>query len=314
MKTNQNNNSYKEIEEQIVQYSEHIDIPEELDFVVKRAIKEGKAAPKQKHFNFNKWSKKVAAVASIAVASFVGMTNLSPTFAKSMSDVPILGALIKVISFTQFNYHKETSDATIETPIIEGLQDKTLEEVINNRYLEENKKLFEQFKAEVTDLESSGESAHLGIDSGFEIKTNNDQILSIGRYVVNTAASSSTTITYDTLDKQNEIIITLPSLFKDNSYIEVISENIKTQMLERIAADPTQYYWVEGAPNTDDDSFSIDTFKCIDANQAFYISDAGKLIISFNKYDIAPGYMGIQEFEIPTEILQDILVSNYYIK
>ena len=81
MKTNQNNNSYKEIEEQIVQYSEHIDIPEELDFVVKGAIKEGKAAPKQKHFNFNKWSKKVAAVASIAVASFVGMTNLSPTFA-----------------------------------------------------------------------------------------------------------------------------------------------------------------------------------------------------------------------------------------
>ena len=34
MKTNQNNNSYKEIEEQIVQYSEHIDIPEELDFVI----------------------------------------------------------------------------------------------------------------------------------------------------------------------------------------------------------------------------------------------------------------------------------------
>ena len=76
----------------------------------------------------------------------------------------------------------------------------------------------------------------------------------------------------------------------------------------------SHFYWVEGAPNTDDDSFSIDNFECIDANQAFYISDAGKLIISFNKYDIAPGYMGIQEFEIPTEILQDILVSNYYIK
>ncbi|MDU5177028.1 RsiV family protein, partial [Clostridium sp.] len=40
----------------------------------------------------------------------------------------------------------------------------------------------------------------------------------------------------------------------------------------------------------------------------------GKLVISFDKYEVAPGYMGVVEFVIPTEILSDSLVSNEYIK
>jgi len=38
------------------------------------------------------------------------------------------------------------------------------------------------------------------------------------------------------------------------------------------------------------------------------------LVISFDKYEVGPGYMGIQEFEIPTEVIADILVSNEYIR
>lgn len=45
------------------------------------------------------------------------------------------------------------------------------------------------------------------------------------------------------------------------------------------------------------------------ANQSFYITDQGKLMISFDKYVVAPGYMGIQEFEIPTDVLQDVFLT-----
>jgi len=57
----------------------------------------------------------------------------------------------------------------------------------------------------------------------------------------------------------------------------------------------------------------MEDFKAITAKQQFYISDKGKLVISFDKYEVAPGYMGVVEFEIPTEVLQNILVSNKYI-
>jgi hypothetical protein len=37
-------------------------------------------------------------------------------------------------------------------------------------------------------------------------------------------------------------------------------------------------------------------------------------VISFNKYEVAPGYIGTPKFEIPTEAITDILVGNEYIK
>lgn len=52
----------------------------------------------------------------------------------------------------------------------------------------------------------------------------------------------------------------------------------------------------------------------ISANQNFYINEEVKFVISFDKYEVAPGYMGVQEFVVPTEAITDILVSNQYIK
>jgi hypothetical protein len=149
------------------------------------------------------------------------------------------------------------------------------------------------------------------VDSGYVIKTDNDDILSIGHYIVNTVGSSSTVFKYDTIDKKNEVLITLPSLFKDNSYIETISENIKEQMLENNKLDESKFYWVEGIEGEVDDSL---LFKTISDTQNFYINDDAKLVISFDKYEVAPGYMGVLEFVIPTDILTDILVGNEYIR
>lgn len=151
-----------------------------------------------------------------------------------------------------------------------------------------------------------GEDGHLKIESGYEIKTETNQILSIGRYVEETMASSATTIHYDTIDKQNQLLITLPSLFKDNSYIEVISENIKQQMRQQMEEDESKVYWIEPS--------DPDAFTTIKENQNFYINADNQLVISFNEYEVAPGYMGAVEFIIPTEELQGVLVSNEYLK
>lgn len=150
---------------------------------------------------------------------------------------------------------------------------------------------------------------NLGVESGYTVKTDTDRILSIGRYVVNTVGSSSTTMKYDTIDKKNEILITLPSLFKDDKYIDVISENIKEQMIEENRADKKKFYWVEGI----EQNGTVELFNKILSEQNFYINPEGKLVISFDKYEVAPGYMGIVEFIIPTEAISGLLVSKDYI-
>ncbi|WP_352420438.1 DUF3298 domain-containing protein [Proteiniborus sp.] len=294
--------SNKKVEELKRQYMD-IPIPEKLDFIVRKTLKDGGIKDMKKN-NKYKWISAAAAVAIIFTASI----NISPSFAETLSEVPVIKGLVKVLTFREYKVDEDNYNADIKVPAVEGLENKDLENSLNKKYIEENKKLYEDFMADVEDLKANG-GGHLGIDSGYEVKADNDKILSIGRYVVNTAASSSTVFKFDTIDKENQVLITLPSLFKDDSYIDVISENIIEQMKEQMKADEGKVYWIEGYVEEDPTS----AFEKISSDQNFYITENNKLVISFNKYDVAPGYMGVVEFEIPTDAISNILVSNEYI-
>ena len=210
---------------------EATEIPSELEDVVNAAIQKAKASQKKRPF-LKQWTIGAAAAAAL----FIGSINVSPSFAQAMANVPVLGAIVDVFTVQQLTVDKETYQANVATPAIEGLEDEGLQASLNEKYLEENKVLFEQFEQEASELEKAG-GGHLGIDTGYEVKTDNDQLLSIARYEVNTVGSSSTTMKYDTLDKQNSILITLPSLFKDDQYVDAISSYIVGEMERQMEAD-----------------------------------------------------------------------------
>lgn len=281
---------------------ENIEIPDELEFLVRTTIKEQEKKMKRK----NIINKSVIA-AAVAGVVFVGSINLSSEISYALSEVPVLGSIVRVLTFKTFELKDNNFDAELKTPAIEGLDSK-LEAMLNEKYLDENQKLYDDFMKEIDELKKADmDEAHMGIASGYEVKTDTDKLLVIGRYVVNTAGSSSTTIKYDTIDKQNKLLITLPSLFKDEAYIDIISENIKAQMKEQMK-DENNVYWLE------DEMMGDENFSKIDKNQSFYITKDNQLVIAFDKYEVAPGYMGNPEFIIPSEILKDALVSEEYIK
>lgn len=281
---------------------ENIEIPDELEFLVRTTIKEQEKKMKRK----NIINKSVIA-AAVAGVVFVGSINLSSEISYALSEVPVLGSIVRVLTFKTFELKDNNFDAELKTPAIEGLDSK-LEAMLNEKYLDENQKLYDDFMKEIDELKKADmDEAHMGIASGYEVKTDTDKLLVIGRYVVNTAGSSSTTIKYDTIDKQNKLLITLPSLFKDEAYIDIISENIKAQMKEQMK-DENNVYWLE------DEMMGDENFSKIDKNQSFYITKDNQLVIAFDKYVVAPGYMGNPEFIIPSELLKDVLVSDEYIK
>lgn len=246
---------------------------------------------------------KISTAVAILMILLVASANINESFAITLSEIPILGKVVQVFSFRFDAIDTENVHANVETPVITGLDNETLQSALNEKYYEENKTLYDTFVAEVGDITALG--GHMGFDSGYEIKTNTDEILSIGRYYVNTAGSSSTTFSFDTIDKIEGIMITLPSLFKDQTYVTRISDYLIQHMKEEMIADPDKMYWVNEG--------DIDTFKSIKTNQNFYITAEGKLMISFDKYEVGPGVMGIVEFEIPTDVISDLLVSDKYI-
>lgn len=92
----------------------------------------------------------------------------------------------------------------------------------------------------------------------------------------------------------------LKDLFVEGAdYITPISDSIKEQMLEQMAADEQVYYWLN-------DEIEEWNFKSITEETSFYLNEKGNVVIGFNEGEVAPMYMGTVEFEIPAEALQDI--------
>ena len=96
--------------------------------------------------------------------------------------------------------------------------------------------------------------------------------------------------------------MTLEDLFVEGSdYISAISENIKTQMQEQMAADEGVIYFL------DNDDMPEFNFQWISEETYFYFNLIDELFIAFDEYEVAPGSMGAPEFVIPQEVTAAIL-------
>ncbi|MGG0655226.1 DUF3298 domain-containing protein [Rummeliibacillus pycnus] len=291
-------NKIKELKKQY----ESMPIPDNLDDVIEMAIKKGK-----KKKTVPRWLFSTVA----AVAIFTVGVNISPAMAQTLDGIPVINKVAKILTFREYKVKDETYEANIKVPNIKGLNDDKLESKLNEKYIEDGKKLYSDFKDTVADIKKNG-GGHYGVESGYSVKTNDEQLVSIGRYVVNTVGSSSTTMKYDTVDKENKVVLSLPMLFKDDAYIKTISNYIEDQMKKEMKESKDKTYWVEGVGGQDYGTF--DGSKNIKPTQNFYINKHHQLVIAFDKYEVAPGYMGLVEFKIPTKIIQKDLVSNQYIK
>lgn len=269
------------------QYNE-IPIPPELDEVVKVAVTTNTSRKQTKKRWL--WPASVVAAASI----FTATVNFSPQAAEAMSQVPILKQIIEVITINSIQEEDESKSINVEIPEISGLENQQLEDHLNQAFLENGKQLFEEY---------TNSSGHLAIESDYTVVHENDKRLSIELNTFKAQASGYEQKDYVTIDKELKTVVTLPSLFTSDAYVDVISEEIKKQMQKQMESDTNLVYWLDdGEP-----------FTVIDANQPFYLNEENHLIISFDEYEVAPGYMGVVQFEIPTDAIAEIRVSDRYL-
>ena len=94
------------------------------------------------------------------------------------------------------------------------------------------------------EIKSNTNDGHYSVNSGYEVCADNEDVFSIIVYKTSVMASSATEYKAYTVDKKNNSVVTLESLFKDKSYINIISENIKEQMKEQMKADENKIYFI----------------------------------------------------------------------
>lgn len=228
--------------------------------------------------------------------------NCVPSLAYAVSDIPVLGDAVEIITFGRFQLHDNGYDANVVTPKIEGLLDKELEEKLNKEFKENSNAVISAFESDVKELKKEfgeEETIHLGVDADYVVRTDNDKILAIDCYITNIAGSSSTTHKFYNIDKKTGKLLSLKDMFKKNAdYVTPISEYIIMQMKEENKNNDGMY-WV--------DDEIMENFEKIKENQNFFINDSGNIVICFDKYEVAAGAQGCPEFEIPTNVVKSII-------
>lgn len=101
---------------------------------------------------------------------------------------------------------------------------------------------------------------------------------------------------YYNLDMGSGEYLTLHDVLGED-WITICNESIDTQIEERLAADTEKMLCYWGYGEAVEDMYEA-KFTTVDEETTFYINAQGNPVVCFAKYEIAPGYMGVQEFEI----------------
>lgn len=265
----------------------------QLEETINRAKKDKKRTARIHYFR-----NAAAGMAAMFAGVFV-MVNVNADIAHAMGELPLIGGIIKVITINQYQEEKENYHANIKVPKLEGEEENEGIQSVNEAVKKDTDALIAQCKEEF-----EKESGKKAVDADFEVITDTDDWFTLQLSIVETQASGLQMERYYNINrKTGKMVTSLSELFqKDSDYITPISENIKEQMREQMKADSEKVYFLDS-----EEGFEEDDFKQISENQNFYVNEAGNLVISFDEYEVAPGYMGAVTFEIPKEIISSLL-------
>lgn len=253
---------------------------------------------------------KISMGAAAAVfAVFLILPNISPEIAYAMEKMPILGNLVSVVTFRDYQYDSRRHMADVKVPQIvvdetEGEKDsqsvekakKTAEE-INREIHEISEKLVQEFKENAKDQEG-----YQDIVIKSEVLTSTEDYFTLKLICYQGAGSGAQWNYFYTVDLKTGERMALSDFFREGTdYKKVVSDNIKKQMKEQMAEDENVTYWVD---NKDIPEWN---FESITDETGFYINEKGEIVIAFNEGDVAPMYMGCVEFVIENEAVADIL-------
>ena len=256
------------------------------------------------------WGSYIGKVAVAAALVILIVPNVSANAAYAMSQIPLLGNVIKMITVREYNYDSDRFEANIKEAKLVSEENETAKQdpevkektdasiqTINEDIQSMTDRLIKQFEADVELDESYG-----GVYVNPEVITDTDTWFTVRITVTQVAGSGTEYQYFYHIDKTTGEIATLKDLFKDGAdYKTAISDDNKKQMREQMAADENVIYWL------DDEEVPEWNFQSIKDDQNFYLDENGQIVICFDEYEVGPGSMGLVQFTIDPDTVADIL-------
>ena len=303
---------------------EQIEIPEELKETVERAVHsvdKKKSAARYRQRRLVRAARNIGVAAAAVLLCMTVGVNTNEVLAKELGQLPVIGSLVRVLTITSYHEEDGDHDITVNVPEIEveetgtsgtgevpqteeasGMSDADIEEAVNAQiqkivddHVAQAKEKFAEYKDAFfatggTEEEWGGRTMDINVD--YEVKYQEGSVLSLVLTTSEAWVAAQELRYYYNIDVAQNRELTLEDLLGED-YVNIANESIRRQMNERAAADENLVYW--GVTETES---SIDGFVTVDENTDFYINEKGNPVVCFGEYEVGPGFMGIQEFEI----------------
>lgn len=287
--------------EKAKQKYEGIFIPDELServmLEVEKAGKEynRKSTKIRRDLFMKKGAAAVMAAAAAAIILFTIGVNTNEAFAKEVSDIPVLGSMARILTFRSYETQTEDLKISVDIPSIEliseelnGLEKDVNEEIYEfcTQYADEAVKKAEEYRKAFLDTGGTEEEwaeHNITIKVWYEVKSQTEEYLSLVIMGADNWSSANSEARYYNFDMKAGKWITLKDILGDDS-MQSAEQDIRNQIKQREEETGMDYF--------------DDEWKGLDENTKFYMNDIGNPVIVFERYEIAPGAVGQQEFEI----------------
>ncbi len=277
---------------------DNIEIPKELQGTVEQLVKsaENKETAKgwQKIIKF-----RYAATAAAVLLTFliIGL-NTNQAFAQEMAELPVVGRLIKVLTVRSYHEVKDNMEFDVNVPEIQTGKDTEtavvdinakISEIVDNYTLDAEKRIADYKAAflETGGTQNEWEERNFKVKVDYEVKAQTEDYLSLVLTGDEDWSGAYGIQYYYNLAIKTGENLTLKGLLGED-YKKLADTQIKEEMGKRVSENQDYMYFSEAEGG----------FAGISDKTNFYINSSGNPVIVFDKYEVAPGFMGRQEFEI----------------
>lgn len=270
---------------------DQIEVPDNLSEIIQQTVNETSPPRSTRHFF------KLLVPLTLAMTTvFVILLNTSPVLASNLSDIPLLTQIVKVLTFRNYQTMDEMKNIYVRIPVLENTGNNELEDRINyeiKKQIDFSVSKSEQLAKELYDTYiqagyKPSQIEPLLVEVDYQTTFYNDRYLS---FIIKQYEN----IPYSTVDKEQYYYnvdlqtgghITLRTLFGPD-YLTKVGTEIYKQIESKKKEDENMLFFDE-----------INIFEVLENEEKFYINEQGQVVISFDRYEIAPGYMGYPEFII----------------
>lgn len=279
-----------------------IEIPTELEFVVRTAMRKAEngeplhgpsdspvEAPVKSHSSQVLTAQRLMGLAAAILVAFVGLANSTPAISQAMKQIPVIGAITEIVTVRNFTDKTNNLEADIHVPEVQADTP-----AVNEAIKKYTDTIIEQYKKDVATTNGQGFES---ISTRHTTVTDNRKLFALRFDTTVVAGDSAQEVKIYNVDKGSGSIISLSNLFSTNSdYASALSAYIKERMYAEMESNKDTSYF------TDSEEITREYLAKNPSDVSFYVDKSGRLVLVFSEGDVAPMYMGVVSFTIPSSV------------